>query len=123
MYYQYSAWADLKNNFHIDHIYPKSKFTTKKLIKKGITKDKVSYYIENVNYIGNLQLLEATPNEEKNNKDFDEWLNEAFPNPEQLKDYKKKHFIPDIDLSFENFEEFLEKREELIIQALKKELA
>ena len=115
-------WADLKNNFHIDHIYPKSKFTTKKLIKKGIPEDKVSYYIENVNYLGNLQLLEATPNEEKSNKDFDEWLKEAFPNPDQLKAYKEKHYIPDVDLSFDNFEEFLDAREELIVAALKKEL-
>lgn len=115
-------WADLKNNFHIDHIYPKSKFTTKKLIKRGIPEDKVSFYIENVNYLGNLQLLEATPNEEKNNKDFDEWLKEAFPNPDQLKAYKEKHYIPDVDLSFDNFEEFLGAREELIVAALKKEL-
>lgn len=115
-------WADLKNNFHIDHIYPKSKFTTKKLIKRGIPEDKVSYYIENVNYLGNLQLLEATPNEEKNNKDFDEWLKEAFPNLDQLKAYKEKHYIPDVDLSFDNFEEFLGAREKLIVAALKKEL-
>ena len=59
----------------------------KKLAKKGIPEDKISYYIENVNYLGNLQLLEVTPNEEKNNKDFDEWLKEAFPNPDQLKVY------------------------------------
>lgn len=115
-------WADLKNNFHIDHIYPKSKFTTKKLIKRGIPEDKVSFYIENVNYLGNLQLLEATPNEEKNNKDFDEWLKEAFLNPDQLKAYKEKHYIPDVDLSFDNFEEFLGAREELIVAELKKEL-
>lgn len=115
-------WADLKNNFHIDHIYPKSKFTTKKLAKKGIPEDKISYYIENVNYLGNLQLLEATPNEEKNNKDFDEWLKDAFPNPGQLEAYKEKHFIPDVDLSFGNFEEFFGAREELIVAALKKEL-
>lgn len=115
-------WADLKNNFHIDHIYPKSKVTTKKLIKRGIPEDKVSYYIENVNYLGNLQLLEATPNEEKNNKDFDEWLKEAFPNLDQLKAYKEKHYIPDVDLSFDNFEEFLGAREKLIVAALKKEL-
>lgn len=75
-----------------------------------------------VNYLGNLQLLEVTPNEEKNNKDFDEWLKEAFPNPDQLKVYKEKHFIPDVDLSFGNFEEFLGAREELIVEALKKEL-
>lgn len=113
-------WADLKNNFHVDHIYPKSKFTANKLAKRGLKEDKIKYYIENVNYIGNLQLLEATPNEEKNNKDFDEWLKEAFNNPEQLKAYKEKHYIPDVDLSFENFEEFFSVREKLIVEALKK---
>ena len=41
----------------------------------------------------NVQLLEATPNEEKNNKDFAEWLKEAFPNLDWLKAYKEKHYI------------------------------
>ena len=115
-------WAALKNNFHIDHIYPKSKFTPKKLEKNGIPADKIDFYIENVNFLGNLQLLEATPNEEKNNKDFDEWLKETFTSPDQLKAYKEKHYIPDVDLSFGNFEEFLMEREKLIVAALKKEL-
>lgn len=115
-------WADLKNNFHIDHMYPKSKFTPKKLEKKGVPADKIDFYIENVNFLGNLQLLEATPNEEKNNKDFDEWLKETFTTPDQLKAYKEKHYIPDVDLSFGNFEEFLTEREKLIVAALKKEL-
>lgn len=115
-------WADLKNNFHVDHIFPKSKFTVKKLTKRGFSDDKVAFYMDNVNYIGNLQLLEATPNEEKNNKDFDDWLNETFTDLEQLKAYKEKHFIPDVNLKFDNFEEFFEAREELIVKALKKAL-
>lgn len=115
-------WADLKNNFHIDHIYPKSKFTRKRLIKRGIPETALDNYIGNVNYIGNLQLLEATPNEEKNNKDFDEWLSETYTDAGELKAYKEKHYIPDVDLSFTNFEEFLAEREKLIVKALKKEL-
>lgn len=115
-------WADLKNNFHVDHIYPKSKFTQKKLAKRGIPEESIRFYLKNVNYLGNLQLLEATPNEEKKDKDFDEWLGQAFSGPEQLKAYKEKHFIPDVDLGFGNFEEFLGAREELITKALKKEL-
>lgn len=115
-------WADLKNNFHIDHIYPKSKFTRKRLIKKGVPESAIDNYIGNVNYIGNLQLLEATPNEEKNNKDFDEWLSETYTDAGELKAYKEKHYIPDVDLSFTNFEEFLAEREKLIVKALKKEL-
>ena len=47
---------------------------------------------------------------------------ETFTSPDQLKAYKEKHYIPDVDLSFGNFEEFLMEREKLIVAALKKEL-
>lgn len=60
-------WADLRNNFHIDHMHPKSGFTKKKLQKRGIPEDSIEFYLENYNYIGNLQLLESIPNIEKSN--------------------------------------------------------
>ncbi|WP_418222941.1 GmrSD restriction endonuclease domain-containing protein [Clostridium isatidis] len=115
-------WADLRNNFHIDHIFPKSGFTKKKLEKRGIPADRIEYYLENYNYIGNLQLLESIPNIEKNNMDFDKWISETIP-AETLDDYKTKHYIPkNIDLSISNFEQFLEEREKMIIQKLESEL-
>ena len=114
-------WADLRNIFHLDHIFPKSTFTTKRLIKKGVAADKVAEFIENSNYIGNLQLLEEISNIEKSNTDFDEWLNKSIPAP-ALGDYKKKHYIPDVDLSLPNFDSFFAEREALMIAALSKEL-
>ena len=77
--------------------------------------------MENVKYIGNLQLLEALPNIEKSNMDFDIWLNKTIPSS-ALNEYKKKHYIPNVDLNFTNFDIFIEKREELLIAALVKEL-
>ena len=115
-------WADLRNNFHIDHIFPKSAFTQKKLEKRGIKSDDIGDFLDNYNYIGNLQLLEAIPNIEKNNTDFDVWLKNTIA-VDAVDDYKKKHYIPkNIDLSFANFLEFIEKREELFINQLSKEL-
>lgn len=114
-------WADLRNNFHVDHAFPKSTFTTKRLLKKGVPADKVAGFIENCNYIGNLQLLEEIPNIEKSNIDFNVWLDDNVP-IEALGDYKRKHYIPEVDLSFANFDVFLEEREALIIEALSKEL-
>jgi uncharacterized protein with ParB-like and HNH nuclease domain len=115
-------WADLRNNFHIDHIFPKSSFTQKRLEKRGIKPEETSDFLDNYNYIGNLQLLEAIPNIEKNNTDFDVWLEDTVA-ADALDDYKKKHYIPkNVDLKFTNFPEFLEKREELLIYQLEKEL-
>lgn len=116
-------WADLKNNFHIDHMWPKSKFTAKKLEKRGIVNiDTKTFYMDNVNYIGNLQLLESVPNIEKKDKDFDVWLRSTYSDLKQRKDYMQKHYIPDIDLSFGNFEQFFLEREKLIVRALENEL-
>lgn len=114
-------WANLRNNFHVDHMYPKSAFTVKRLEERGVTGDTVKYYMDNYNYLGNLQLLEAIPNIEKNDKDFDKWI-EKIP-PDALADYKKKHLIqPTIDLAFDNFEEFFETRKQLIYNTLLEEL-
>lgn len=115
-------WADMRNNFHIDHMYPKSAFTVKRLGKRGITGDAVQFYMDNYNYIGNLQLLEAIPNIEKSAMDFNEWIEKYIPQKAQS-DYKKKHLISsDVELSFDNFKEFFEAREALIYNALFEEL-
>ncbi|RPF47340.1 uncharacterized protein with ParB-like and HNH nuclease domain [Hydrogenoanaerobacterium saccharovorans] len=49
-------WADFRHNFHIDHMFPKSEFAPKKLAATGVPEDKITEFIENCNYIGNLQL-------------------------------------------------------------------
>jgi len=113
-------WANLRNNFHIDHIHPKTKFTKKKLKKYGVADDKIEFCIDN--YLGNLQLLEEVPNKEKSAIFFDKWIMQQFPDLNQRKDYMQKHYIPDVDFSITNFEEFFTEREKMLCAALKKEL-
>lgn len=112
----------MKNVFHIDHIYPKSQFTERRLKKKGVASDAMEFYMNNVNYLGNLQLLDGTQNKEKNDSDFDVWLADNYKDSSKLKDYKEKNYIPDVSLAFTNFEEFFTEREKLLVNRLKKEL-
>lgn len=108
---------DFNNKFHMDHIFPKSLFTKKGLRKRGVPSDKIDYYMDCCNYLGNLQLLEGLQNQEKSGKDFKEWLYETYPHKTDRKDFMKKHYIPDVDLSLQNFEEFLAEREKLLVNA------
>ena len=103
---------DFKNKFHLDHIFPKSLFTRSKLIKRGTYNNE--FYLENFNLISNLQLLEGPLNEEKSNIEFDKWMNDTYPNESQRKSYMERNFIPDVDFSFDNFEEFIIRRKELM---------
>ena len=106
---------DYRNKFHQDHIFPKSWFTLASLRKKKIEDEKMEVYLNNFNYLGNLQLLEGLPNEEKSNKDFKEWVEKTYSNDEEKRNYKNQHFIPkDISLDFNNFGEFVEQRNDMI---------
>ncbi|RVY33721.1 DUF262 domain-containing protein [Helicobacter pylori] len=102
------------NTFHIDHIYPKSKF---KKENKKLDKD----FCEN--HLYNLQLLEGAENQAKKDKDPEMWLKEEYKNEQAIEEYKRKNYIdPNLKLEWENIKEFREKREEAIIKTLKEVL-
>jgi hypothetical protein len=99
---------DYRNRFHQDHIFPKSWFKQKKLDEKNIGPQKQEFYLENMNYISNLQLLEGNPNLEKSNKDLEEWLPEIVTTSEERKEFLKKHYFPEeASLNFNDFELFI----------------
>ncbi len=100
--------------FHIDHIYPKSKF---KKENEKLDKD----FCEN--HLYNLQLLEGAENSAKKDKDPEVWLKEEYKNEQAIEEYKKRNYIdPKLKLEWENIEEFRKKREEAIIERLKEVL-
>ncbi|PUD76208.1 GmrSD restriction endonuclease domain-containing protein [Helicobacter pylori] len=110
------------NTFHIDHIYPKSKFNEK---NKKLNQDFYGWR----DYLFNLQLLEGAENQAKKDKDPEVWLKEEHLKEEHKDDqqaiegYKKRNYIdPNLKLEWENIKEFREKREEAIIKTLKEVL-
>lgn len=107
---------DFKNKFHIDHIFPRSLFRRKSLLKRNISESKVDEFIENVDYLANLQLMAGMPNIEKSNKDFKEWLFETYPEAAARREYMDKNYIPDVNLSLENFDEFFAQRTKLMTE-------
>ncbi|WP_131129638.1 DUF262 domain-containing protein [Helicobacter pylori] len=100
--------------FHIDHIYPKSKFKKNKKLNKDFYE----------NHLYNLQLLEGAENQAKKDKDPEIWLKEEYKDNQQaIEEYKKRNYIdPTLKLEWENIKDFREKREEAIIKRLKEEL-
>ncbi|GAA8138037.1 DUF262 domain-containing protein [Helicobacter pylori] len=103
--------------FHIDHIYPKSKFNKK---NKKLNQDFYGWK----DYLFNLQLLEGAENIAKKDKDPEVWLKEEYKDNQQaIEEYKRKNYIdPTLKLEWENIKEFREKREEAIIEKLKEAL-
>ncbi|MGL2852838.1 GmrSD restriction endonuclease domain-containing protein [Helicobacter pylori] len=103
--------------FHIDHIYPRSKFNEK---NEKLNQDFYGWK----DYLFNLQLLEGAENQAKKDKDPEVWLKEENKDNQQaIEEYKRKNYIdPTLELEWENIKEFREKREKAIIEKLKEVL-
>ena len=105
---------DFKNKFHVDHIFPKSLFKRASLEKIGVGEDKINVFIDEFDFLANLQLLEGIPNIEKSNKDFKEWLHSTYLDYQARQHFMERNYIPDVDLSLENFDIFISGRTKLM---------
>lgn len=104
---------DYKNSkFHIDHIYPKSKFTVN---NKSLPQECLDWK----NYLFNLQLLEGSENISKRAKDPEVWLAEAYKTEDEKNDYKSRNYIDkDFKLDWERIMDFEKMRRENIKKQL-----
>ena len=102
-----------RNRFHLDHIHPRSKFKRRALVKQGIPEQQIDFYLDEVDGLANLQLLEGLINTEKQATEFDQWLDENYRGPTRS-DFMQKHHIPTGDLSLQNFQEFVASRKKIM---------
>ena len=105
---------DLGKKFHEDHIFPKSRFTKRKLTEAGVPPDKIDDYLDTVNLLPNLQLLAGTANIEKQDALPADWIAAAFPSPLKRETYVADNDLADLPLDLAGFSAFFEKRKQRV---------
>jgi hypothetical protein len=113
---------DLTKEFHEDHIFPRSRFTAKRLADAGIPQDKIESYREAVDCLPNLQLLGGLPNVEKKAMLPAEWLTTAFASLEQRTTYIHDNDLDGLPFDLTDFLDFYAQRKERMRQRLLKAL-
>jgi hypothetical protein len=108
---------DYKNStFHIDHIYPKSKFNLK---NEELSND----YMWKANNLFNLQLLQGDENNSKRAKDPEIWINEEFADNSKQTEYKRRNYInEELILTWNNIFILEEQRNQAIVSELKRKI-
>jgi len=104
--------------FDIDHMHPKSSFTKREMLAKGVPEKDVEFCIAHFNFLPNLQLLAGPVNEAKKRKPFADWLAEQH----NADWYRETSFIPKVSLALGNFREFYDRRRTLLVEALMRRL-
>ena len=111
---------DLTQAFHVDHIFPRSKFTRSRLMKAGIPVERLEAYVTAVDSLPNLQLLPGIPNIEKQATLPSDWLlGPHFPTPEKRKRYLEQNDLQGLPLELERFLDFHAARRELMASRLR----
>ncbi|OPX09366.1 MULTISPECIES: DUF262 domain-containing protein [unclassified Gordonia (in: high G+C Gram-positive bacteria)] len=109
---------DLSKKFHEDHIFPKSRFTRKKLLKADIPADKVDDYMAAFNLLPNLQLLAGTANIEKQDSLPAAWIENAFSSEDKRTTYLADNDLDGLSLELNDFLPFFEERKRRIRERL-----
>ena len=102
---------DLRQHFHVDHIFPQSRFTPSRLRSHGFADDEVAALRQKMNSLPNLQLLSGPENQEKRSKMPSEWLalNHAS---DQREEYAKLHLLGSLPDNLDQFGAFHSERRE-----------
>ncbi|WP_420378796.1 DUF262 domain-containing protein [Gilvibacter sp.] len=113
-------------HFHQDHIHPASKFTESNMKDQGIEEENWPLWQDIKDMIPNLQLMEGRENSSKNAAYFKDWFNgydgNGRKNIADLVKFCQDNFIPNTNYDFSNFEEFYNKRKDLMRLELTKVL-
>ncbi len=105
-------FVDLRNRFHIDHVFPTSRFTDARLRRAGVSDEQFGTSRDYANRLGNLQLLDGDINSEKRAKLPAQWLDEHFRDDQTRQHYCDQHYLVNVPREITDFEEFYEARRE-----------
>lgn len=112
-------FVDLRHEMHVDHVFPISRFTSKRLQKAGFDADVAESMYAHANALPNLQLLEGAANKEKQAALPNLWLAKARPDAAARAQYLSAHALGTVPDALDGFETFFETRRKALRARLK----
>jgi hypothetical protein len=109
---------DVRNEFHVDHVFPRSRFTARRLEGVGIASAEIPIFLDLVNRLPNLQLLEGPVNVSKQETLPLEWARDTHPDEQQLGLYLAGHDLGELPPDLSGFLGFFDHRKRLQVQKL-----
>ena len=116
-----SPFIDLDNHqFHIDHIFPRSRFSQSQLREAGVSDDQRDDFADCANRIANLQLLDGNTNPQKQAAMPADWMREHFADDQARQHYRTIYDLGEVPEQITGFMEFYEARRERLQERIAK---
>lgn len=115
--------VDLRNKFHLDHIFPRAEMRKDRLRKAGVAEDQIEEFQSRLDLLPNLQLLEGSGNIQKQDTLPAKWLASTFSDAKARANYCDLHDLGNVPATAKDFLTFFDEREERLATRLKALLA
>ena len=113
-------FVDVANSkFHVDHVFPRAKFSRPALERAGLTYDEGTEVRERMNRLGNLQLMPGPENISKQDKLPYEWLQEEYPDVDKRDFEVRQHDLGDVPEDVRGFVDWYEARRAVMLGRLR----
>ena len=104
-------FVDLRNKFHVDHVFPKALLTQTGLKKAGVPDEQIAWITQRRNRLANLELLDGAENNEKRRKLPAEWMEQRYRNVAERKHHLELYDMsPELPTGLDGFCSFYEAR-------------
>jgi len=111
-------YVDLRNQFHVDHVFPSARFTAARLRQVGVGDENIDAFIDRAGRLPNLQLLDGAANVSKQDKLPAVWLKGHFVNEGARKDFCDRNDLGEIPEGITDFAIFFEARRKRMLTRL-----
>ncbi len=116
-------FLNLEHHFHVDHIFPRARFSKDDLNAAGIPEGEHRSYWEMMDGLPNLQLLEGSKNTEKQTMIPSNWLDKhTGGNPVVRQAYIDRHLLGAVPAGLHEFKDFYEARLECLEERIREVL-
>ena len=111
-------FIDPRDQFHVDHIFPSSRFTTSKLRDCKIPAEHRDDFKQKSNRLANLQLLRGRENLEKRAMMPAEWLKKRYAKKTERRAHLVDHLIGPVPETMSKFGDFYDDRRQRLRQRI-----
>lgn len=103
-------WVDTRNDFHVDHVFPRSLATRTKLRDHGVPADEVDDVVDRIERLSNLQLLPGPENIQKRAQLPGDWIRSHIVDENARRAWLVGHDLHDLPADLVDFIPFYEQR-------------
>lgn len=110
----------LHEQLHVDHFFPRSRFTKEQLIEAGVSSTKLESYQTKGNSIANLILLSGPKNSQKSDTLPSQWVKKAYPDPKDQASFLRDQLLGRVPQDIKRFEGFYSRRRKRLLSRIRK---